>query len=193
MSAAPRSVPAWSLALPVAVVLLATAVAVAFVTLNNSPKKPTVGAGRATVGARAPDFNTWDLNGHRVSLSDFRGKPVLLTFWATWCTACQDELPALQRIDDSYKANGLTVLAVDYRESDTARMTQFLAGLRVHLEGVIDPQGAIASAYGVDIGLPVNVWLDRDLVVSRIMVGAVPNAALQSAAAQLTTSAPQPS
>lgn len=186
MSAAPRSVPAWSLALPVAVVLLATAAAVGFVTLNASPKTPTVAAGHAVVGTKAPDFSTWDLSGHRVSLSDFRGKPVLLTFWATWCTACQDELPALQRIDDEYRANGLTVLAVDYRESDTARMTQFLAGLRVHLEGVIDPQGAIASAYGVDIGLPVNVWLDRNLVVSRIMTGAVPETTLQNAALQLT-------
>jgi cytochrome c biogenesis protein CcmG, thiol:disulfide interchange protein DsbE len=187
VSATPRSVPVWSLTLPVAVVLLATSVAVGFVILNTSPKTPTVAKAFATIGARAPDFSSWDLNGHRVRLGDFRGKPVLLTFWATWCTACQDELPALQRIDDTYRANGFTVLAVDYRESDTARMTRFLAGLGVHLEGVIDPQGSIASAYGVDIGLPVNVWLDRNLVVSRIMTGAVPDATLQTAAAQITT------
>jgi len=185
MSAAPRAVPAWSLALPVAVVLLATSAAAGFVILNASPKTPTVAAGPAQVGAKAPGFSTWDLNGNRVSLGDFRGKPVLLTFWATWCTACQDELPALQQIADTYRAAGLTVLAVDYRESDTARMTQFLTGLRVHLEGLIDPQGSIASAYGVDIGLPVNVWLDRKLVVSQIITGAVPDTTLQSAAMRL--------
>jgi peroxiredoxin len=185
VSVTPRSVPAWSLVLPVAVVLLATTAAVGFVVLNASPKKPTVAAGTAQVGAKAPGFSTWDLNGSKVSLSDFRGKPVLLTFWATWCTACQDELPALQRIDDTYRTDGLTVLAVDYRETDTSRMTQFLAGLRVHLQGVIDPQGSIASAYGVDIGLPVNVWLDRNLVVSQIITGAVPDTTLQSAAMRL--------
>jgi peroxiredoxin len=185
VSAPPRSVPAWSLALPVAVVFLATSAAVGFVLLNSSPKTPTVAAGFAAIGAQAPDFSSWDLSGHRVKLSDFRGKPVLLTFWATWCTACQDELPALQRIDDTYRTTGLTVLAVNYRESDTARMSRFLTGLRVHLEGVIDPQGSIASAYGVDIGLPVNVWLDRNLVVSRIMTGTVPDTTLQSAAMQL--------
>jgi cytochrome c biogenesis protein CcmG/thiol:disulfide interchange protein DsbE len=185
VSPTPRSVPAWSLALPVAVVVLATSAAAGFVILNASPKTPTVAKGYAAVGGRAPDFSSWDLSGHRVSLSDFRGKPVLLTFWATWCTACQDELPALQRIHDTHRASGFTVLAVDYRETDTARMTQFLAGLRVHLQGVIDPQGSIAAAYGVDIGLPVNVWLDRNLVVARIMTGAVPDATLQDAAAQL--------
>jgi peroxiredoxin len=185
VSAKTRAVPAWSLALPVAVVVLATSAAAGFVILNASPKTPTVAAGSAHVGAKAPGFSTWDLSGHRVSLSDFRGKPVLLTFWATWCTACQDELPALQRIGDTYRSDGLTVLAVDYREGDTARMTQFLAGLRVHLEGLIDPQGSIASAYGVDIGLPVNVWLDRNLVVSQIITGAVPDTTLQSAAMRL--------
>jgi cytochrome c biogenesis protein CcmG, thiol:disulfide interchange protein DsbE len=185
VSAPPRSVPAWSLALPVAVVLLATTAAVGFVILNASPKMPTVAKGFAAVGARAPDFSSWDLNGHRVSLSDFRGKPVLLTFWATWCTACHDELPALQRIADTYKGNGLTVLAVDYRETDDARMTQYLASLGVHLEGVIDPQGSIASAYGVDIGLPVNVWLDRNMAVSLIITGAVPDTTLRSAAMRL--------
>lgn len=189
MSATSRSVPAWSLALPVAVVLLATTAAVGFVILNGGSRTPTVAKGFAAVGARAPDFSSWDLNGHRVSLADFRGKPVLLTFWATWCTACQDELPALQRIDDTYRTNGLTVLAVDYRESDTSRMTQFLAGLRVHLEGVIDPHGSIASAYGVDIGLPVNVWLDRNLVVSQIITGAVPETTLQGAATRLVGAA----
>lgn len=185
MRAAPRFVPAWSLALPVAVVIAAVAVAVAYVTYNASPKTPSVGGGPARVGEKAPDFATWDLSGNQVSLSDFNKKPVLLTFWATWCTACQDELPALQRIEDAYGADGLTILAVNYRESDTSRMSKFLTGLHVRFQGLIDPQGAIASEYGVDVGLPVNVWLDRAHVVRRIMTGAQPEAILRSAAQQM--------
>jgi cytochrome c biogenesis protein CcmG/thiol:disulfide interchange protein DsbE len=180
-----RSVPAWSLALPVLVVLVATAFGVGVVWLDRSPKSVTVDGGTAALGAEAPGFSSWNLEGEQVELREFKGHPVLLSFWATWCTACQDELPALQQARDRYQGAGLVVLAVDYRETDATRMSRYLAGLHVNLESVIDPQGAIAGAYGVDVGLPVNVWLDRELVVSRIMTGAMTPATLDSAAAQL--------
>jgi thiol-disulfide isomerase/thioredoxin len=188
---APRenhSVPMWSLALPVLVVVLAVAAASGIVLLNHSSRTVSVDPGVAQVGKKAPGFSSWDLSGHPVSLGQFKGRPVLLTFWATWCTACQDELPALQKIDDKYGPTGFVVLAVDYRETDPARMSRFLTGLHVDMQGVVDPQGAIANAFNVDLGLPVNVWLDRNHVVSRVMVGAQPAATLDSAAAQLAGS-----
>jgi peroxiredoxin len=183
-----RSVPLWSLALPVLVVLIATATAVGIVALNSSSKNPSVGPGTAIVGERAPTFQSWDLSGSRVSLSDLKGRPVLLTFWATSCTACQNEFPALQRIRDTYQSSGFTVLAVDYRETNTGQMLQFLARLHVNFEAVIDPRGTIAWAYRVDIGLPVNVWLDRSHIVSQIMIGEKPEAVLAAAAAQVAGS-----
>jgi cytochrome c biogenesis protein CcmG, thiol:disulfide interchange protein DsbE len=170
------------------VVVAAVAVGSVVVLSNAGVKTASVDPGVAQVGKRAPGFTSWDLGGRRVSLDEFRGKPVLLTFWATWCTACQDELPALQKIGNQYRSSGLTILAVDYRETDTARMSQFLAGLHVNMEAVVDPQGSIAGAFGVDLGLPVNVWLDRSHVVSRIMVGAQPASSLDAAAAQLAGS-----
>ncbi len=181
-------VPPWSLALPALVVILAVVAASVVVLSNSGTKSATVDPGVAQVGKRAPGFTSWDLGGRRVSLDQFNGKPVLLTFWATWCTACQDELPALQKIGDQYRSSGLTILAVDYRETDTARMSQFLVGLHVDMEAVIDPQGAIAGAFSVDLGLPVNVWLDRNHVVSRVMVGEQPSATLDATAAQLAGS-----
>jgi thiol-disulfide isomerase/thioredoxin len=169
-------------------VVIVAVVAASIVVLSNSgTKTPSVDPGTAQVGKSAPGFASWDLAGRKVSLDEFKGKPVLLTFWATWCTACRDELPTLQKIGDRYGSSGLTILAVDYRETDAARMSQYLAGLHVRMEAVIDPQGAIASAFGVDLGLPVNVWLDRGHVVSRVMVGAQPSETLDSAAAQLVT------
>ena len=175
-------VPAWSLALPVVVVVVAVAAASIVVLSPSGTKTASVDPGLAQVGKKAPGFASWDLGGSKVSLDEFDGKPVLLTFWATWCTACQDELPMLQKIRDQYRSSGLTILAVDYRETDTARMSRFLAGLHVNLEAVIDPQGAIATAFGVDLGLPVNVWLDSHHVVSRVMLGAQPPATLAAAA-----------
>jgi thiol-disulfide isomerase/thioredoxin len=183
-----RAVPRWSLALPVLVVVGAVTAASWLVLANSSTKTPTVQPGVARVGQRAPGFSSWDLGGSPIGLDQLAGRPVLLTFWATWCTACQDELPALQTIGDRYRSSGFTVLAVDYREADTARMSHFLAGLHVGLRTVIDPHGAIAYAYGVDVGLPVNIWLDRNHVVVQVMLGAQPPAALDGAAAGVATS-----
>ncbi len=185
-AAGKHSVPAWSLALPLAVVLVAALVAVAMVVMNQGSRTPWVAPGTAELGASAPNFSSWDLNGAKVSLSDFKGKPVVLSFWATSCTACQAEFPALQQVQDRHAAQGLTVLAVDYRETDTTRMASFLSGLHVAFRPVLDPQGTIAFAYGVDVGLPVNVWLDRSHTVRLVMVGEQKPADLAAAAAKVT-------
>lgn len=176
-----RPVPRWALALPLLVVIVATATAVAIITAGRSAKTASVAGGLARVGGTAPGFTSWDLGGNKVSLADFKGRPVLLTFWATWCTACQDELPAMQRIRDRYQSTGFTVLAVNYKETNDARMGQYLAGLHVNLEAVVDPEGTIATAYGVNIGLPVSVLLDRKTTVTEMFVGVPPSAALEAA------------
>jgi hypothetical protein len=77
------------------------------------------------------------------------------------------------------------VLAVNYRETSNDRMRQYLAGINVTLQSAIDPGAAIASAYGVDVGLPVNVLIDSSRRVARIMVGEVPISSIESAVNQL--------
>jgi thiol-disulfide isomerase/thioredoxin len=180
-----HGVPAWALALPVVVVLAATAAGITMVIADRSSSSVWVAAGHARVGAAAPNFTSYDLQGNKVSLSDFGSRPVLLTFWATWCTVCKDELPALQSLEQRYSAKGLKVLAVDYRETDNARMRQYLAGIGVTTQSVIDPGAAIATAYGVDVGLPVNVLVDGSGRVSRILVGEVPISTIEGAVNQL--------
>ena len=176
--------PAWALALPVVVVLLAVGAGIALVVADRPSSSVWVASGHAIVGGTSPNFTTRDLGGKKVSLSDYAGRPVLLSFWATWCTVCRDELPALQRLQDRYRSGGLTVILVNYRETSTDRMRQYLSGLQVSLEPVVDPDGAIAAAYGVDIGLPVNVLTDRSGKVARILVGEVPISTIESAVTQ---------
>jgi thiol-disulfide isomerase/thioredoxin len=178
-------VPKWALALPVLVVVVAAATGVALTTVGRSSRTPSVSPGLARVGGTAPAFTSWDLGGKKVSLADFKGHPVLITFWATWCTACQEELPTVQRIRDQYQSAGFSVLAVNYRETNNSRMSQYLAGLHVNLEAVIDPEGTIASAYGVDIGLPISVLLAGTGTVVQIWIGAVTSAALETAVGQV--------
>lgn len=182
---APAPVPKWALALPVLVVVVVVAVAAAMITGGRSLHTVSVSGGVARVNGPAPNFSSWDLNGKKVSLVDFKGRPMLLTFWATWCTVCREELPALQRIEDRYQSTGFTVLAINYRETDNGRLAQYLAGLQVTLKAVIDPEGTIAAAYGVDIGLPVNVLLNRAGTVVQIIIGEVPNATLESAVSRI--------
>jgi thiol-disulfide isomerase/thioredoxin len=180
-----RRVPAWALALPVLVVLIAVSAGVAMVVASRPSNSVLVASGHAIVGGTSPNFTTHDLSGKKISLSDFRGRPVLLSFWATWCTVCRDELPALQRLQGQYRSDGLTVLLVNYRETSNDLMRQYLSDLQVNLDAVIDPDGAIASAYGVDIGLPVNVLSDRSGKVARIMIGEVPIASIEASIKQV--------
>src|ERR1700693_3984263 len=113
LSSPTHPVPKWAVALPLLVVLVATATAVVMITGGRSEKTASVTGGLAHVGGTAPGFTSWDLTGKKVSLADFNGRPMLLTFWATWCTACQDELPALQSIRDRYQSTGFAVVAVN--------------------------------------------------------------------------------
>jgi thiol-disulfide isomerase/thioredoxin len=182
-------VPAWAIALPVLVVLVAAAAGVAMVIADRSSNPVWVAAGHARVGEAAPNFTSYDLQGSRVSLSDFRSHPVLLTFWATWCTVCKEELPALQALEERYSSRGLILLGVNYRETSNEGMRQYLAGINVRLQSVIDPGASIASAYGVDVGLPVNVLVDWDGRVARIMIGEVPIASIETAIKQVVVPA----
>ncbi|TMD15917.1 MAG: protoheme IX farnesyltransferase [Chloroflexi bacterium] len=138
----------------------------------------SVAGAPAGTGVAAPDFTSQDLDGRTVRLSALRGKPVIVTFWATWCTACQDEMPLLRQALDANRASGLTVLAADYRETDRTAMKRFLQRFGAGMRPVLDPQGRIAQAYGVRIGLPVSVFVDRAGTVVAIQVGAISRAEL---------------
>jgi peroxiredoxin len=135
----------------------------------------TVSGGPATVGSPAPDFTTATLGGKTVRLSQLHGQVVLINFWATWCTACREEMPAIRRAWEQYRAKGITVLEVNYRETDGSAMRQFLKEVGVPFDTALDPDGKIAGAYGVSIGLPVSVFIDRSGKVAFIQVGQMSN------------------
>jgi cytochrome c biogenesis protein CcmG, thiol:disulfide interchange protein DsbE len=139
----------------------------------------TVQGGRATAGSKAPDFTTETLDRAAVRLSQYRGEAVILNFWATWCAPCQDEMPLIQRASDIDKGRGLVVLAVNFEQTDTDSMKAFLRKVDAHFPAVFDPGGQIAAEYGVNLGLPVSVFIDRSGNVEFIQVGQMSNAVLQ--------------
>lgn len=142
----------------------------------------------ATAGSPAPDFALRTLDGRTVRLSDFRGKTVLLNFWASWCTPCRREMP---EFDAMYRArlaaNDFVVLAVDYRPLDSeSEVRRFFAdfeereGQAVGFPVLYDTNdGAVAERYGVaprgakQATLPVSFFIDRDGILREKVFGPV--------------------
>jgi thiol-disulfide isomerase/thioredoxin len=137
------------------------------------------GMGPKLVGKPAPDFTLPDLMGRRVSLSELRGRPVLLQFWATWCGVCRRDLPSVRSIQSSY-GNELIVLAVSIDDTlDKLRAFQSAEALNYRvLVGSESP--ASWQPYEVQ-GVPTYVIIDRAGVVRAKMVGAVGEGGLRSA------------
>ncbi len=124
----------------------------------------------ASLGSLAPNFEAQDPDGNLVRLSDFQGKPVILNFWATWCTACRAEIPALQRVFEERRDEGLEVIGVDWGEGRSGAARSYMDDLDATYTVAIDPSGDIGDAYRVR-GLPLTLAIDRDGVVREVVSG----------------------
>ena len=105
------------------------------------------------------DFTLPGLDGRLYSLSGLRGKVVLLNFWATWCPPCRKEMPDMEILYNSYRANGLIVLAVSDEARDT--VTGYLANKQYTFPILLDPDHKVHNAFGVN-GIPKSFVFGRD-------------------------------
>jgi peroxiredoxin len=108
----------------------------------------------AQAGA-APDFRLPSTTGKQVALSSYRGHPVLLNFFATWCAPCKGELPVIDRAKHTHPT--LVTLLVDERES-SSQVRSFLRGLKVALPALLDTDGSVAAQYAI-FAQPETVWI----------------------------------
>ena len=122
-----------------------------------------------TQGAIAPDFTLETLDGDTVSLSDYRGQPVVLNFWATWCTPCREEMPLLQETYEAHQDAGLVILGVNVRE-DPEAVARFLQEVGVDFPSVLDPNLAVVERYRVT-SLPMTFFIDREGQLRTLVVG----------------------
>lgn len=142
----------------------------AWIWYSRAPEGANAATGVAPQpGFRAPSFTSERLGGSVASLEDFRGKPLLLNFWATWCAPCRAEMPAIQRVATRYAGEGLVVLLVNQGE-DPATIRQYLESIGVTAPVLLDPRFEVGDAYRVR-GLPTTFFIDRYGLVRDMALG----------------------
>jgi len=135
------------------------------------PENPvwSMGSRVPTVGMQAEDFSLIDLEDKPQSLSQYRGKIVLLNFWATWCKPCTTEMPAMQASYDKLRDKGFVVLAVNELE-DNAKVREHIKQYGHTFPVLMDRDNKVANQFGV-FGLPVSVFLDQEGRVQEYIKG----------------------
>lgn len=109
----------------------------------------------------APDFTLETLDGKSTKLSDYRGKIVILNFWAVWCKYCKEEMPDLNELNKELKdAGDAVILAVDVQESEDT-VKDYLSSNNIDLNVLMDKDGTVASIYQIQ-GYPTTFILNKD-------------------------------
>lgn len=152
-------------------ILALVLIAAGWVLLTNlSENEGPSQSGRLTVGSAAPDFQAVDMEGEKVALSDYRGKVVVLNFWASWCGPCVNEMPLIDRVRQANVPEA-EVLYINVGESK-GTVREFLALHKFNFPALIDATGKLAGLYKVT-GLPVTYVLDPDGDIARVALGEI--------------------
>lgn len=123
------------------------------------------------VGEPAPAFRLTDLDGNQIQLSDYEGKAVWVTFWASWCPPCRAEMPDIEASYQKYRDAGFVVVAVDIGETASeARGYVERTGLTFPVG--LDQTTAVAAAYRIN-GIPTHYFVDADGVLRDFRIGAL--------------------
>jgi len=117
----------------------------------------------------APDFQLPNLEGQSISLSDFRGEPVLVNFWASWCPPCIYEMPFIQEVFEEWSASGLVVLAINKGES-LSTVNDFVQSGNFSFPVLLDINHYVALEYNVR-SIPTTFFIDKDGIIQAIKVG----------------------
>jgi thiol-disulfide isomerase/thioredoxin len=120
-------------------------------------------------GTKASDFTLLDLNGKKVRLSDYKGKVVLLEFWATWCPPCRASIPGLEKIYEAYRDKGLVVLAVSLDEGGWDSVKSFVQKNGITYL-VLKGNDEVSDSYQVRT-IPLILILDKEGTISKRYLG----------------------
>lgn len=137
----------------------------------------------------APDFALRDVNGATVRLSDYRGKVVLLNFWATWCGPCKIEIPWFIEFEQKHKDRGFAVLGISMDDGGWEVVRPFLARMNVNYRTLMGDE-TVAELYGGVASLPTSFLIDREGRIASAHVGLVSKSVYEDEIEQLLAAPP---
>ncbi len=149
-------------------------VVVSFAVTTSAPADLTPADSRKI----APDFNLEDSTGALIKLSSYKGRVVLLDFWATWCTGCKHEIPWYMEFQDKYKKSGLSAIGMSLDDDGWKSVKPFLQEHKINYPIVIGDWGDMRKRFGFN-SMPATLLIDRDGKVADLHVGMVDKEAFE--------------
>lgn len=164
------------------VLLIVTALVLLAVVVHRVNRDPVSGkvqgARRSETRRPAPDFSLPDVKGRKLSLSSYRGKVVLLDFWATWCDPCRDEIPRFIDLQNKYGNRGFQIIGVSM-DDDWQPVREFYQQFKINYPVVLG-NAKIGDLYGGVLGLPIAFVIDREGRISSKHIGATDISVLEN-------------
>jgi peroxiredoxin len=135
----------------------------AAINTDLSAERPKSPAPNPLVGKISPDINATDISGNTIILSGFRGKYVLLDFWASWCGPCKAEIPNIQSINELYSKDKLVVIGISI-DKDKQSLLSFLKKNNISFKQIYDKDKTIAEVYNVNY-IPMSFLINPDGII----------------------------
>jgi peroxiredoxin len=147
---------------PVVLIVIAMVISIMLVFGIQKARHSSHTQGSAKLqGQPAPDFQLASLDGKNLKLSDYKGKAILLNFWATWCEPCKIEMPWFVELQKKYGPQGLQVLGIAMDDASTKEIADFAQKMGVNYPIVIGKE-EVGTQYGGVQFLPSTFYIDRD-------------------------------
>jgi len=137
-------------------------------------------------GNAAPEFTVTDIDGKKLALSDYKGKVVLLDFWATWCTPCRAEIPHFVEMQQKYGPQGFQVVGISM-DDDAKPVKEFYRQFNMNYPVAVGDD-KLAQSFGGVLGLPVNFIIDREGRIHAKFLGATDVSVIDKAVSDLLAS-----
>jgi thiol-disulfide isomerase/thioredoxin len=153
--------------------VICAAVLFSAILISGCARQPAQ-SGALETGRPAPAFKLPDINGRQLSLDQYKGKVVLLDFWATWCGPCRMTMPVLESLQKEYP-DRLVLLAINLQEPKEA-VQEYIRQQNLKSQVLLDEQGTVGSQYGAD-AIPMQVLIDKAGIVRDVLTGYNPRMA----------------
>ena len=158
-----------------AVLLILIGLSYQYLTANGTDDKKASGEKQQILYPQAPDFSLIDLKGKTVKLSDYKGKVVIIDFWATWCGPCRRGIPEFVDLQADYGEHNLVVLGISVDQGDLSVVPTFAKDYNINYP-VLYATAEVVHSYGGITGIPTTFIIDREGKVRNRVVGYRPKA-----------------